>query len=137
VRISELSEEGDPARRASLRLVQQGLSADASSQRSRAVGHYERAVQIDPTNPWVYLAMARHYARRDPERALEYLGQAEVLLDTEGALSPRVEPHLLGLRGEALRSSGRDAEGASLVAEAQSRAPSIWSDGHLSASELQ
>lgn len=137
VRLSEVSREGDPARRASVRLVEQGLAADAGSQTTRAAGHYDRAVQIDPTNPWAYLALARHFATRDPERALEYLDQAEVLLDTEGALSPRVEPHLLGLRGEALVSSGRDAEGVSLIAEAQSLAPSVWSDGHLSAAELQ
>ena len=137
VRLSELSRDGDPVRRASVGLVRQGLSADAGSQRSRAVGYYERAVQIDPTNPWAYLALARHYTDQDPERALQYLDQAEILLDTEGVLSPRVEPHLLGLRGEALLASGRAAEGASLIAEAQSRAPSIWSDGHLSAHELQ
>jgi tetratricopeptide (TPR) repeat protein len=137
VRLSEVSRDGDPARRASVRLVQQGLASDAGSQSSRAVGHYERAVQIDPTNPWAYLALARHYADRDPTRALQYLDQAELLLDTEGVLSPRVEPHLLGLRGEALLAAGRDAEGASLIAEAQSRAPSVWSDGHLSATELR
>jgi hypothetical protein len=136
VRLSELTDEGDPARRASLRLVEQGLAADAASQGLRAVGEYERAVQIDPTNPWVYLAMARHAVSDDPERALQYLDQAEALLDSEGLLSPRVEPHLNGLRGEALRSMGRDVEGAALIADAQALAPEVWADGHLSADEL-
>lgn len=138
MRLSELSSEGDATRRASLRLVSRGLEADALAQGQRALGHYERAIQIDPTNPFAYLVLARHYVEAsDPERALEYLDQAELLIDAEGLRSPRVEPHLLGLRGAALASTGRVVEASDLLARARELAPSVWGDARLSADELR
>lgn len=102
-----------------------------------ATSRYERAIQIDPTNPYAYLALARQLAREDPDRALEYLDQAEALLDSEGALSPRVDPHLLGIRGTALRARGDLARGDALLAEARALAPEEWGDGRLTPEELR
>jgi tetratricopeptide (TPR) repeat protein len=128
--------EGDATRRASVRLCLLGLEADEAGRASLAESHYERAIQIDPTNPFAYLALARHALDVDePVRALEYLNQAEVLLESQAARSPRVEPHLAGLRGAALRMDGRG--GDDLLDDAARLSPSVWSDGQLSAAELR
>jgi tetratricopeptide (TPR) repeat protein len=136
LRFSQVENAGDPTRRASLRLCMDGLDADVAGRYGAALGLYERAIQIDPTNPYAYLAMARHTLEEgDPLRSLEYLDQAEMLLESEGARSPQVEPHLAGLRGAALLATGRD--GATDLALARRLAPSVWDDGRLDAAELR
>jgi hypothetical protein len=135
--LSELSGEGDAARRASMRLIVEGLDSDSGPEASRAQSLYERAVQIDPTNPWAYLAMARHSVDTRPALALDYLDQAEVLLESEPELSPRVEAHLIGLRGAALAATGQERRGRAMLAQAAELAPSVWDDGHLGADELK
>jgi tetratricopeptide (TPR) repeat protein len=136
VRLSDLEGEGDPARRASLRMVGRGLDQEIG-QPQLAVTDYERAIQIDPTNPYAYLALARHYAGRDPARALEYLDQAEAQLESEDALSPGVQAHLLGLRATALRTHGDLERSEELVERARELAPDVWDDGYLSPDELR
>ena len=69
--------------------------------------------------------------------ALEYLEQAELLLGAEDLRSPRVEPHLAGLRGAALRARGEQRAASELLARASELAPSVWDDGQLSAAELR
>lgn len=136
IRVSEVDEDADPARRASMDWVVRGLDEEPARPQV-ATGRYERAIQVDPTNPYAYLALARHHARSDPDRALEYLDQAEALLESEDALSPRVDPHLLGIRGTALRARGDVVEGDALLAEARALAPEEWGDGRLSPEELR
>ena len=136
LRLSQIGSEGDPARRASLRLCLQGLDSDSGGRPRLARSRYERAIQIDATNPFAYLALARHEVERgDPQRALEYLDRAEMLLDSEGVRSPRVEPHLVGLRGAALEQAGLGGE--ELLARAYDLSPSVWDDGWLTAAELR
>ncbi len=138
LRVSELLDAGDPTRRASMRIVESGLAAEASGGSQRALPRYERAIRIDPTNPFAYLALSRHYVERgDPSRALEVLEQAQLLLDAEGEETPRVEAHLDGLRGAALVLAGRSFEGQPLLDRAAQRAPSVWADGVLDAAELR
>jgi tetratricopeptide (TPR) repeat protein len=138
VRLSELASQGDPARRASQRLLLRGLEEEDAGRPALAQGQYERALQVDPTNPWVYLALARHeLAAGTAARALPFLDQAESLLGREPGDPRRVEPHLLGLRGAALVRSGRAAEGAPLLDRAAALAPGVWADGRLDASELR
>lgn len=138
LRLSELRDEGDPERRTSLRLVLRGLDADALGRRGEALADYESALRIDPTNPWVYLALARHHAAGTrPERALAFLDQTDALLDAQGAFSPRVEAHVVGLRGAVLVAEGRGVEGLPLLERARELAPAVWSDGHLAARELR
>jgi len=138
LRLHEIAGEGDAARRASQRLVLQGLDSDVQGNTLLARRSYERALQVDANNPFAYLALARQAVEGgDGTAALEYLDQAELLLGAEGRRSPRVEPHLAGLRGAALRERG-DANGARpLLAEAWDRAPAVWDDGQLSADELR
>ena len=136
LRLSELDGAGDPARRASLRLCVEGLDAEVGGRPDSAPVYYERAIQVDPTNPYVYLALARHQLDMgDPDEALSYLDRAEQLLDSEQARSPRVDVHLEGLRGAALEAAGGD--GATQLAEARRMSPSVWGDGRLSAAELR
>jgi cytochrome c-type biogenesis protein CcmH/NrfG len=118
--------------------VLQGLASDAKGDARVGRRNYERALQVDANNPFAYLALARQAVEGgDGASALEYLEQAELLLDAEDLRSPRVEPHLAGLRGAALRSRG-DTRGASeLLAHASEMAPSVWDDGELSADELR
>jgi tetratricopeptide (TPR) repeat protein len=138
LRLSEISGEGDAQRRASLRLVLQGLDAEASGLEGRGVVLYERALGVDATNPFAYLALARHYAAgEDASLALQNLEQAEVLLRSEGDYDGRCEAHLLGLRGAALSASGREDEGRALLERASALAPAEWADGRLAAAELR
>jgi len=138
LRISEIDRLGDARRRASMRLVLEGLDAEIASTPQRALSRYQRAIQSDSGNPFVYLALARYYAATaDPERTLEHLDRAQSLLDPDGTLYRGAEPHLRGLRGWALADAGRPVEAGVLLAEARSLAPSVWDDGRLAASELR
>jgi tetratricopeptide (TPR) repeat protein len=137
VRVSEALGEGDPARRASIRLTLQGLEADSVGQFEHAEGSYERAIQVDPTNPYAYLALARHQLDgHQPENALYVLDQAAALFEAEGEWNPRVGVHLIGLRGRAFHASGRGEDGVLYLERARELAPDVWSDGYLSADEL-
>lgn len=138
LRISEIDQLGDARRRASMRLVVEGLDAEIASAPQRALSRYQRAIQIDSGNPFVYLALARYYAAiADPERAFEHLDRAQSLLDPEDALYRSAEPHLRGLRGQALAEAGRLADAEPFLAEARRLARSVWGDGRLDASELR
>jgi hypothetical protein len=89
-------------------------------------------------NPFAYLALARQAVESgDGATALEDLEQAELLLGAENLRSPRVEPHLVGLRGGALRANGDAAGASALLARASKLAPTVWGDGELSAAELR
>lgn len=137
LRISELVNVGDPARRASLRLVVNGLEADAMEDRDKALSSYEQAIRVDAANPYAYLAIARHHAESyDPGWALSFLDKADSLFRAQGGIPPSVEPHLVGLRGQALYASGRVEEGAPLLEQAWELAPDVWTDGQLIAEEL-
>jgi tetratricopeptide (TPR) repeat protein len=136
LRLSELERSGDPTRRASLRLCVEGLDAEVAGRGRGAASYYERAIQLDPTNPYAYLSLARHAVDLgDGDAALEYLDRAEQLLSSEGALSPRVEAHLAGLRGAALEATGR--QGRADLDRARGLYPAVWGDGRLSAAELR
>jgi len=143
--ISEVAGKGDPLRRASTDLVLEGLDAGDPQ---RALSQYERAVKIDATNPYAYLAIASFQIQwGDVDRGVQSLNQAELLLESEDLKSPRVEPHLAGLRGRALvrmrghtgvaTTSGRAAEGEALLGRARALAPDVWGDGWLTAAELR
>jgi tetratricopeptide (TPR) repeat protein len=133
-----VADAGDAARRASTRVALEGLDADARGEPEAALERIETALRIDPTNPWAFLALARHRAEGiAPEAALAPLDQAETLLRLEGELDPRVEVHLLGLRGVAVAASGDAERGRALVREAARRSPATWGDGRLDAAELR
>jgi tetratricopeptide (TPR) repeat protein len=143
--ISEVAAKGDPLRRASTRLVLEGLSA---GEPQRALSHYERAIKIDATNPYAYLALASYQIQwGDVARGMQSLNQAELLLESEELKSPRVEPHLTGLHGRArvrmrrdtraVKGNPRISEGEPLLERARRLAPEAWGDGWLTASELQ
>lgn len=137
LRISEIAGSGDPLRQASTRLVLEGLALGDSE---RALSHYQRAIQLDATNPYAYLVLAAHEIQwGDPERGRQSLYQAKLLLESEQLDSPRVSPHLKGLRGRArIRSAaGDDGSGMLLLKEAQRLAPDVWGDGWLKAAELR
>src|SRR5262249_4914270 len=92
--VSDAIEGGDDQFRASQRLVMEGLDADENGDSARAESRYDRALQIDASNPWVYLALARHYVDAgDPGRALSHLDRAEALLDTREPASPGAKIH--------------------------------------------
>lgn len=138
LRLHEVADRGDGRRRASTDLVLQGLDAEIRGDAARARGLYARALQMDASNPYPYLALARlHADQGDASRTLEQLARAEDLLRASELDSPRVEVHLIGLRGVALRLEGRASEGDPLLARASSLAPSVWGDGRLDAGELR
>lgn len=136
--LSELVAQGDATRRASLRLVLDALEADRQRDVRRAQGLYARALQIDSGNPYVYLALARHHADAgEASVVFEHLARARELLAAEAPDSPRVDVHLIGLRGIALRLDGRVEEGDRLLRRAAEVAPVEWGDAQLSAEELR
>jgi len=136
LRVSDAALEGDPTRRASLRLVLQGLDEDGAGRSDSARSSYERAIQIDSTNPYAYLALARHEVEAERwDRALESLDQAELLFGVEGA--PGLEAHLVGLRGAARLGKGYGGDAGVLLDRASRIAPAVWADGRLTAAELR
>ncbi len=138
LRISEVADQGDAVRRASQQLVLDGLDSAIERLPDVALRQYERAIQVDPTNPYGYLVIARHHIdANDPRRALPFLDQAEALLRAQGAYSPAVEAHGVGLRGAALYAIGEPEQGFPLLQRASQLAPSVWGDGHLSALDLR
>lgn len=138
VTLGEVMDQGDDRRRASNHLVDEGLEADDLSDPGRALDRYELALTIDPGNPWAYLALARHeLSRNEPARALRSLDRCRSLLEMHGAIPPRVQTHLLGLRGASFEELGRHREAAPLLDEARRRAPLAWQDGVLDAAELR
>lgn len=137
-RVSELTESGDDLFRASQRLVIEGLDAEIGGSPARAVSRYERALQVDASNPWAYLALARHYVEvGDAGNALPHLDRAQALLESLDFRTPGAQVHCDGLRGNALVLRGREAEGRVLLSEAARAAPAVWGDEELSASELR
>ena len=138
LRISDVIEEGDAARRASLRLIDDGLVADAKGDESRAQARYERALQVDASNPYAYLAIARHHVEtQDPTRALQFLDRAHSLLRMQGEIEPGMQVHLLGLRGGALYDAGQVEAGVELLDQAREMSPRVWGDGALHPDELR
>ena len=136
--IQDVVGEGDGTRRASVRLVLEGLDAEEAGRSERARGLYQRALQVDSGNPYAYLALARQsVARGESELALEYVARAEDLFDSDGLRTPGVETHLEGLRGAALSLSDTGDRGAELLDRAATSAPEIWGDGRLDADELR
>ena len=137
-RVSDTVASGDDQFRASQRLVLEGLDADERGDTARAHSRYERALQVDASNPWVYLALARHYVEQgDAGPALAHLDRAEALLDAQEPPSPGARVHCDGLRGAALALEGNESEARPLLDSAARAAPDLWGDGVLGASELR
>lgn len=137
LRISRVVPEGDAARRASARLVVRGLDDEIAGHPDEGEASYERALQVDPTNPAAYLALARHEIEGgDPNRGLAMLDKAEALYGDD-ADADGVRAHLTGLRGEGLRAVGSPELAAPFLEEARKLAPTVWGDGHLDAKELR
>jgi tetratricopeptide (TPR) repeat protein len=137
LRLTEIAQEGDAARRASIQLTLAGLDADIDGRPNRAMGQYLRAIQVDPNNPYAYLAIARQHASgTDPAAALPFLDKSSALLAAHGD-DPRVEAHLRGLRGQSLHAAGNVHAALPYLAEAQQLAPNVWNDGRLEARELR
>ena len=137
-RLTDVAEEGDAARRASMRLVLEGLDEDQALRPPRALALYERALQVDPNNPFAYLALARHHVDgADPQRALAFLEKADVLLAHSDWRSPGLEADLVGIRGAALYASGRVVDAIPLLERARQLSPTVCDDARLDASELR
>jgi len=137
-RASQLAGTGDPRFRASQDLVLEGLEADGRGQTERARSRFERALQVDSSNPWAYLALARHHLDAGRAgRARQHAERAAVLFESLDPPTPGALVHCDGLRGAALALEGRDAEARPLLDAAARSAPAIWGDAHLSPDELR
>ena len=134
---TDFLDQGDAARKASMRLVVQGLASDERGAYPAARASYERAIQVDATNPWAYLVLARYYVQQgDASRVNSLLDQSAALFEAQGLREPRVGVHLLGLRGSAFVLQGRSADATLYLERAQELAPGVWGDDQLEAGEL-
>jgi tetratricopeptide (TPR) repeat protein len=121
-----------------MRLILGGLDEDQALRPAQALALYERALQVDPNNPFAYLALARHHVDgADPQRALAFLDKADVLLAPSDGRSPGLEANLVGIRGSALYASGRVDSALPLLERARRLSPAVWDDARLDAWELR
>jgi tetratricopeptide (TPR) repeat protein len=121
-----------------MRLVLGGLDEDQALRPAQALALYERALQVDPNNPFAYLALARHHVDgADPQRALAFLDKADALLAHSDRRSPGLEANLVGIRGSALYASGRVDSARPLLERARRLSPTVWDDARLDAWELR
>ena len=136
--LADIAEDGDAARRASMRLVLAGLDEDEALRPDQALAQYELALQVDPNNPFAYLALARHHVDgADPQRALAFLDKADVLLANSDWKSPGLEANLVGIRGSAFYASHRIDAALPLLERARRLSPTVWDDARLDAWELR
>jgi Tfp pilus assembly protein PilF len=132
--LARVASAGDAARRASMRLVLSGLDADEAGRSAEASSLYERALQVDPTNPYAWLALARQEVfEGDPDRGLANLDKAETLLASDETASA----HVAGIRAAGLRAVGQPVLAEPFLRDARERAPAAWADGKLDAAELR
>ena len=128
----------DPSRDASLRLVMAGLDEDAAGRPARARAGYQRAIRVDPTNPFAYLALARqHLESGSLDEADAFLDQARTLFESEGWRGPGVDVWGFGLRAGIERERGRDEQADRLFDRARALAPEVWRDERLAPGELR
>ena len=128
----------DPTRDASLRLVIAALDDDAAGRPTRALAGYQRAVRVDPTNPFAYLALARHHVEgHSTAEASAFLDQARSLFESQDGLGPAVDVWGIGLRAWIDREEQRHAEADARFALARELSAEIWRDERLSAGELR
>jgi tetratricopeptide (TPR) repeat protein len=130
--------QGDARRDASLRLVIAGLDEELEGRPARALASYQRAVRVDSTNPFAYLALARHHLEAGSlDEANAFLDQARARFEAEGRLGPEVDVWGIGLRAGIDRAQGREDLAVPRFEAAQALSPGIWRDERLSAAELR
>ncbi len=128
----------DSTRDASLRLVIAGLDDDSAGRPGRALAGYQRAVRVDSTNPFAYLALARHHLEAGSlGEASAFLDQARSLFESQQRLGPSVDVWGIGLRAWIDRAEARDDEADSRFDTARQLSREIWGDERLSAAELR
>jgi len=128
----------DSTRDASLRLVIEGLDADTGGRPDRALASYQRAVRVDPTNPFAYLALARHHLENGSlDEADAFLGQTRALFENGQGLGDDVDVWGIGLRAGIDRARGLDERADQRFEAARTLSPEIWADEHLSSAELR
>jgi tetratricopeptide (TPR) repeat protein len=136
--VSRALGEGDATRDASLQLVIAGLDEDAEGNASRALASYQRAVRVDSTNAFAYLALARHHLEHgSADEASAFLDQARSLFEAEGRLGPAIDVWGVGLRAWIDRRQGRESDAQARFEQARSLDLEIWMDDFLSADELR
>ena len=115
-----------------------GLNDDQVGRPSRALASYQRAVRVDSTNAFAYLALARHHLEYGSgEQASAFLDQARSLFEVEGRRGSEVDVWGVGLQAWIDRSRGRDAMADTRFEAARTLSFEIWQDEQLSAHELR
>lgn len=128
----------DSTRDASLRLVIAGLDEDTAGRSDRALASYQRAVRVDSTNPFAYLALARHHLEDDSlDEASAFLDQARALFENSQGLGAAVDVWGVGLRAGIDRERGHDELADRRFEAARNLSPEIWDDERLSSAELR
>jgi tetratricopeptide (TPR) repeat protein len=128
----------DSTRDASLRLVIEGLDEETAGRPARALASYQRAVRVDSTNAFAYLALARHHLEASsPEEASAFLDQARSLFERSRGLGSRIDVWDIGLRAGIDRQLGRHERANLRFEMARELSREIWDDERLSSHELR
>ncbi len=136
--VSDALGQVDSTRDASLRLVITGLDEDSAGRPDRALASYQRAVRVDSTNPFAYLALARyHLEGGEFDEASAFLDQARALFANSQGLGGDVDVWGIGLRAGIDRARGRDDRADQRFEAARTLSPEIWADERLSPAELR
>jgi len=136
--VSQALGQVDSTRDASLRLVIAGLDEDTAGRPARALASYQRAVRVDSTNPFAYLALARHHLDgASLSEASAFLDQARSLFESSQSLGSGVDVWGVGLRAGIDRQRGRDEQADLRFEAARALSPEIWDDERLSSAELR
>jgi tetratricopeptide (TPR) repeat protein len=115
-----------------------GLDDDTAGRPGRALASYQRAVRVDPTNPFAYLALARHHLEAgSAAEASAFLDQARSLFESQQQLGPAVDVWGIGLLAWIDRVESRDEQADLRFDAARELSPQIWGDEQLSAAELR
>jgi tetratricopeptide repeat protein len=111
-----ITKEQNPARAASMRIAEQARTELLDGHPDEASRDLERAVSIDPSDPYAYFYLGRAYiAKKNYSQAMTFLKRAEIGF---GSRNPLWLSETLGFEARAYEESGHDAAAAATYQQA-------------------
>ncbi len=106
--LASIPPDTPPERVASLRLTEEASGLLARGDTPAALDRLEKAIRIDPANPYAYYLLAQMHLRAERfDQAVAFAEKAEVLF---GSSNPAWQSQTLALKGSAFEHAGRYPE---------------------------